>query len=575
MFLKTNLKLFSVLERKQKIRIGYFGFFLIVIMFLETFSFGMFYPFLQSITNNSINADFTSLLNYFKNTLNINLSIELTALLIFTSSIIIKNLFLFFFEFWSLTLLRDLRLDFKSKILKNHFQDDYEKISNIKTSVYIRDFNGTVDTFIRSLQSTMLLIIEFAVFLSLVGLLIFIQSKETIFFVLVLGFIGISFAFVVNNILKKYGAQNLYLQERSMNKLLDILNSTKEIIMLNKSTIFTKQFIKFEFKDLTIKRSVNLIQKFPKIFFEIVVVVGFTIYIFFLSLNGDDLSKIIPELGIFFLAIIRILLALSKIILHANKLKHAEVAAVKISDDIKNYNKLFSNKKSLSEIEFKDHLKLKKISFNYRNRDKKILEEVDFSINKNDYIGITGESGGGKSTLIDIISGLLIPNSGVITIDGKETKNLQSTNWIDKVGYLTQKNNLLDESIFTNITLEFNKDNIDKKLINEVFDKTGLRELINSLPEGIDTLIGENGFGLSGGERQRIGIARLLYAKKEILIFDESTSNLDHKNKEKFIKTINQLSKEKTIIIISHDESVIKNCKIKFIVKEKKLIKIN
>ena len=575
MFLKTNLKLFSVLERKQKIRIGYFGFFLIVIMFLETFSFGMFYPFLQSITNNSVNSDFASLLNYFKNTLNINLSIELTALLIFTSSIIIKNLFLFFFEFWSLTLLRDLRLDFKSKILKNHFQDDYEKISNIKTSVYIRDFNGTVDTFIRSLQSTMLLIIEFAVFLGLIGLLIFIQSKETIFFVLVLGFIGISFAFMVNNILKKYGAQNLYLQERSMNKLLDILNSTKEIIMLNKSTIFTKQFIKFQFKDLTIKRSVNLIQKFPKIFFEIVVVVGFTIYIFFLSLNGDDLNKIIPELGVFFLAIIRILPALSKIILHANKLKHAEVAAVKISDDIKNYNKFFSNKKSLSEIEFKDHLKLKKISFNYRNRDKKILEEVDFSINKNDYIGITGESGGGKSTLIDIISGLLIPNSGEIIIDGKETKNLQSTNWIDKIGYLTQKNNLLDESIFTNITLEFNKENIDKKLINQIFDKTGLRELINSLPEGIDTLIGENGFALSGGERQRIGIARLLYTKKEILIFDESTSSLDNKNKEKFIKIINQLAKEKTIIIISHDENVIKNCKKKYIVKEKKLIKIN
>ena len=575
MFLKTNLKLFSVLERKQKIRIGYFGFFLIVIMFLETFSFGMFYPFLQSITNNSVNADFASLLNYFKNTLNINLSIELTALLVFTSSIIIKNLFLFFFEFWSLTLLRDLRLNFKSKILKNHFQDDYEKISNIKTSVYIRDFNGTVDTFIRSLQSTMLLIIEFAVFLGLIGLLIFIQSKETIFFVLVLGFIGISFAFMVNNILKKYGAQNLYLQERSMNKLLDILNSTKEIIMLNKSTVFTKQFIKFQFKDLTIKRSVNLIQKIPKIFFEIVVVVGFTLYIFFLSLNGDDLSKIIPELGIFFLAIIRILPALSKIILHANKLKHAEVAAVKISDDIKNYNKLFSNKKSLSEIEFKDHLKLKKISFNYRNRDKKILEEVDFSINKNDYIGITGESGGGKSTLIDIISGLLIPNSGEIIIDGKETKNLQSTNWIDKIGYLTQKNNLLDESIFTNITLEFNKENIDKKLIDQIFDKTGLRELINNLPEGMDTLIGENGFALSGGERQRIGIARLLYTKKEILIFDESTSNLDNKNKEKFMYTINQLAKEKTIIIISHDENVIKNCKKKYIVKEKKLIKIN
>lgn len=575
MFFKNYTKLFSVLEAKQKIRIGYFGFFLIIIMFLETFSFGMFYPFLQSITNNSLNQKFEVFLKFFTNSLNINLSIELTALVIFTLAIVIKNLFLYFFDFWSLTLLRDLRLDFKSKILKTHFQDDYEKISNIKTSVYIRDFNGTVDTFIRSLQSTMLLIIEFSVFLGLVALLIFIQSKETIFFVIGLGLLAILFAIAVKNMLKNYGAKNLHLQERSMNKLLDILNSTKEIIMSKKSPIFTKQFIKFQFKDLTIKRSVNMIQKFPKIFFEIVVVVGFTIYIFFLSFNGQDINKIIPEIGIFFLAVIRILPAVSKIILHANKLKHAEVAAIKIADDIQNYNKLFANEKFLSDVNFKNNFTLKNVSFNYKNRNKTILDKVDFTINKNDYVGITGESGGGKSTLIDILSGLLKPESGEIIIDGKAIKNLQDTNWLNKVGYLTQKNNLLDESILTNITLEFNKDNIDNELITEVLNKTGLRDLVNSLPEGIDTHIGENGFAISGGERQRIGIARLLYAKKEILIFDESTSNLDNKNKEKFITTVNELSKEKTIIIISHDENVIKNCKKKYIIKLKKLIKID
>ena len=573
MFLKVNIKLFSVLEPKQKIRIGYFGFFLIIIMFLETFSFGMFYPFLQSITSNSLNKDFSTFIDLFRNKLNINLSVELTALLIFTFSIIIKNFFLLFFEFWSMTLLRDLRINFKSKILKNHFHDDYEKISNIKTSVYMRDFNGTVDTFIRSLQSTMLLIIELGVFLGLVSLLIFIQSKETIYFVLILGSTGIIFALIVNKILKKYGARNLHLQERSMNKLLDILNSTKEIIMSEKSHIFTKQFVKFQFEDLTIKRTVSMIDKLPKFLFEIIIIVGFTIYFFLLSLNGHDINNFIPEIGIFFLAIVRIIPAILRILAHANKLKHAEIAAIKISNDIKNFNNLFLKKKSLINLEFNDYLKLKEVSFKYKNRDKIILEKVDFCIYKNDYIGITGESGGGKSTLIDLISGLLIPSDGVIIIDNNKIKKLQSTNWINKIGYLTQKNNLLDETILTNITLEFNKENIDANLINKVIDDTGLRGLISSLPEGINTLIGENGSALSGGERQRIGIARLLYAKKEILIFDECTSNLDNKNKEYFIETINQLTKKKTIIIISHDEDIIQNCNKKYIIKQKKLIK--
>ena len=150
-----------------------------------------------------------------------------------------------------------------------------------------------------------------------------------------------------------------------------------------------------------------------------------------------------------------------------------------------------------------------------QNRNNTILDKVDFTINKNDYVGITGESGGGKSTLIDILSGLLKPESGEIIIDGKAIKNLQDTNWLNKVGYLTQKNNLLDESILTNITLEFNKDNIDNELITEVLNKTGLRDLVNSLPEGIDTHIGENGFAISGGEIKNC-IARLLYAKRNI-----------------------------------------------------------
>ena len=575
MIIQTYINIFNVLEARQKLRVAYFGIFVVTIMILETFSLGMFYPFLQSITNNVVNSKLSELLLKFNDQVNLNLDIELTALLIFTVIIVIKNFFIYFFDFWQLTLLRDLRIDFKTKILKKHFEEDYEKVSNIKTSTYIRDFNETIEVFIKTLQNIMLLIVEFFVFIGLVSLLIFIQSSEIIYFVLIIGLIATIFTIAVKNILKNYGAQTLYLRERTMSKLLDILNSTKEILMFKKSSIFTKQFKKIEFKALNINRNVNMIQKFPKIFFEILVVVGFTIYIFIMSFNNQEINKLIPQLGIFFLATIRIMPAVSKIVLYANKLKYAEISALKIANDIRIYNEIFSKKIVLEKIKFNKSIEIKNVSFNYKNRDKQILDNVNLIINKGDYIGILGSSGGGKSTLIDILPGLLVPSNGEIIIDDKVIQNLKSTLWIENIGYLTQENNLLDESILTNITLEFNEDKIDKNLFNDVCQKTGLIELIDNLPEKFETKVGENGFAISGGEKQRIGIARLLYAKKEILIFDESTSNLDEKNKTKIISTINDLSSEKTILIISHDKDVINNCNKKFIVENRRLKQLN
>ena len=167
------------------------------------------------------------------------------------------------------------------------------------------------------------------------------------------------------------------------------------------------------------------------------------------------------------------------------------------------------------------------------------------------------------------------PTKGKIFIDGKEINNLNQTLWIDKIGYLTQENNLLDETIKTNITFEYNDENINKDFFKKVCKDSGLEELINHLPQKENTEIGQKGHSLSGGERQRIGIARLLYAKKQILIFDESTSNLDDFNKEMFISTVKNLSNKKTILLISHDQSVIKNCIRIFNINNKTLLEKN
>lgn len=574
MFLsKIYNNLINILERNQKKKIFIFLIFVLVIMTLETFSLGMFYPFLQSISNNEINPYLNELFYTINKNLGLELNVQIISLLTFTLLIVIKNLFSYFFDYWQISFLRDLKIDLKNKILKTRFLDDYEKIVNIKNSTYIRDFNSSIEHFIKSIKNLMFLTIEFFVFLGLIVLLIFLQSAQIIFFTLIIATLALIFSFFVKRLLKEFGRKSLNLQQMSLAKLLDILNATKEIILFRKSPVFIKHFKVIEFKHLNILRTVQLIQNFPKYFFEILVILSFATYIISYSSKGSSLLQIIPDLGIIFLGLIRLLPAITKILIYLNKLEFAENATIKISNDIKTYNSLSKIQKDNYKVpKFEKCFEMKDINFCYNNREAIILKNLNFNIQKNDFIGIFGSSGAGKSTLVDLFCGLLKPTNGKILIDGRDYERIDRTDWLDQIGYLSQQNNLIDETIQTNITLEFNEKMIDQDLLKICCEKSGLDDLINKLPDGYNSRVGEQGHSISGGEKQRIGIARSLYAKKEILIFDESTSSLDDDNKKKIMNTIQLLSSSKTIIIITHDYNVLKYCKKKYQLKNKQLV---
>ena len=356
--------------------------------------------------------------------------------------------------------------------------------------------------------------VEFFVFLGLLGLLLLIQSNETLYLMGSIGLVAFIFSLIVKNIIKNYGAKTMGLTNKTFGKLLDVLNSTKEIIMFKKSDIFIKQYKNLEFKNLNVIRNAGIIQKIPKFFFEILVVLSFTFYIFFANHSNQDINELIPQLGIFFLALIRILPAITKILFYSLKIKWGEVASLKIAEDIKTLNEILSKKTTLQEISFKNSLELKNISFKYKNRENEVLDNLNLTIKKGDYLGIVGVSGSGKSTLVDIISGLLEPNKGEIVLDKKNVEKLKHTNWLDKIGYLPQENKLLDESILINITLEYDVNKINLELLKEVCQKTGLDNLINNLKQKYDTNVGENGFGLSGGEKQRVRNSKTFIRKK-------------------------------------------------------------
>ena len=230
---------------------------------------------------------------------------------------------------------------------------------------------------------------------------------------------------------------------------------------------------------------------------------------------------------------------------------------------------------SLKKINFSNHILLKNISFSYKDRNKKnmLFERINLKIKKGEFIGIKGKSGSGKSTLMDIMLGLIKPTKGKIFVDNHEIKKNKIL-WQNTVSHIPQDIILLDESIKNNIALGEVSSEISKKQLNEAIKKSRLTDFIKKLPKKTNTIVGERGSKISGGERQRIGIARALYRNSEVLFLDETTSNLDKSTEIEFLKSINRIKKEKTIILISHSDTALKYCDKIYELKNKKIKKL-
>ena len=220
-------------------------------------------------------------------------------------------------------------------------------------------------------------------------------------------------------------------------------------------------------------------------------------------------------------------------------------------------------------IIFKDDIKFSNIKFSY-NKEQLILNDLSLEIKKNQKIGIIGSTGAGKTTFINILLGLLKQQNGEIFIDNKKVI-LSNRSWQNKIGYVPQNVYLIDDTIKKNIAFGINEENISNIKLEKSLKISQLDSFISKLPNGIDTLVGENGVNLSGGQLQRIGIARAIYDNPEILIFDEPTSSLDSETEKKFIKEIYNVSESKTIIIISHKINTLNFCDKIYILKNGKL----
>lgn len=229
------------------------------------------------------------------------------------------------------------------------------------------------------------------------------------------------------------------------------------------------------------------------------------------------------------------------------------------------------DKKNFSTFDKK--IEFKNVDFSFGTKTKKILKNISFNIFHGDLIGLTGISGSGKTSLADLIMGLIQPTKGSIEIDGQPLDNFNVRTWQDKVGYVPQNINITNDTIKNNVAFGIKDSDIDEYKVKKAIEKAELQDFILESPDGLNTIVGEGGKSISGGQKQRIGIARALYHNPKILILDESTSSLDNKTENNILDTIKKLKKKITTIIISHNKNTLKDTDYIFQIQNGSIIK--
>ena len=337
--------------------------------------------------------------------------------------------------------------------------------------------------------------------------------------------------------------------------LLQFFHGFKEIVLLGKRDYFINAYRFYSRKKSRIQAIQTATNALPRMVIEVLFICHFVVTIAILCLDHETPVQMIGVLGGYLYVGFRLMPGLNRIINQLNALKAVIPSIERVYQE---YNTVAAkeNYVDVPDFVFEKFINLKSVSFQYSNTDTDALKDISFEIKKGECIGIVGETGSGKSTLVDVILGLLKPHKGSLLVDGHYPVN--SYQWHQKIGYVPQSVYLTDDTIKANIA--FGEREIDTSRLDAAIDAAQLRKFIDNLPQGSQTIVGERGIRLSGGERQRIAIARALYRNPEVLIFDEATSALDNETEARLMETIHAVSQDRTVIMIAHRLTTLKDC---------------
>lgn len=559
-------KINYIFDRKQKTQAALLTFALTVGAFLELVGVSLITELVSIITNPSViqtNPLFSYIYNLFG--MKSERDFFLTAVIGLILVYLFKNIYLLWTVKVQYTYIFKNQLRLSGKLIDCYLKKPYTYHLDKNSAEMVRNVMLDSERFFQMLLSVFQIFAEGMISVMLCVYLIVVDPVITISVVLILGFFTGIYMLLFKGKAKEYGTTNQIYDGKMHQSINQALGAVKDIKILHREKFFVDAFIGYGEKKMDAVRDNNVLGQMPKYFIETVCIGAILIVIAFKVVGGEDLTRMIPQLAAFVVAAFKLLPSVGKINNYLNNIIFLKPSADLIYRDIKDTEDMldFELKDALVEGTINDEaiseIKIEGLSYRYPHTEKDVLSDVTFSIPVGAAVGFVGASGAGKSTLADVILGILSPTKGAVYF-GDMNVHEHPIKWSKYLAYIPQAIYLADETIRANVAFGIDDDQIDEEKVWAALEEAQLKDFVKSLPEGLDTEVGERGVRLSGGQRQRIGIARALYGDPQILVLDEATSALDNETEKAVMEAIERLHGKKTLIIIAHRLSTIDNC---------------
>ena len=570
-------KLGYIFSQKEKMQLV--GIFALQIMgsFVELLGVSAFLPFIQILLDpTSIQTN--ELLNYFYTLFGFT-SVEayLSAIAAMIGIVyLFKNIYLTFMQNAMLSFTYKTRMNLATRLLTTYMSQPYTFHLGKNIAELQRNLQYDTSQFMLLANAVLQLCAECAV-IGCLGIYLFNTSHSITIVIMILLALCVGTFFVVSKkVSTRIGRENEEYNAKLFQWINQSLGGIKEVKVLNREGFFVNSYTKVYKKLIKGAKNNEILAALPKYIVETVCMIGMLIAIVIKMYYGrNDFQAFVVQLSAFAVAAFRLLPSVGKVNAYINNIMYSKASLDLIYRDLKeieNYKMIdFKEENEVEKWNLGNKIELRDIEYHYPDSNKLVLSNINFSINKGETIALIGSSGAGKTTLADILLGLLQPVKGTILVDGKDIYDNMDA-WHRMLGYIPQTIYLSDDTIRNNIAFGIVEEDIDDDAIMDALKKAQLYDFVQTLDKGLDTFVGDRGVRLSGGQRQRIGIARALYYNPEILILDEATSALDNETETAVMEAIESLKGMKTMVIIAHRLTTLKNADVIYEVVEGNIV---